>query len=145
MSYRSVAIFLLSISTLCAQAQPGYPVVSKSEQKARDDDRLPLLESELAHEQEALAKAERGLAVDSETGRAANIHRHRENIKALQREMQSIENQNLPDRRARPIVKAIRSTPRIVDSRKAANFWDPYNRAPDSDDFFTSPRRDSHE
>lgn len=145
MPHRFIAIFLLSISTLRAQAQPAYPVVSKSEQNARDADRLPLLESELALEQEALAKAKRKPASDSETERAATIHRHQENIKALQREMNGIENQNLPDRRTRPVVRAMLPAARITDSRRAANFWDPYNRAPDSEDFSTSPRRDSHE
>lgn len=145
MPHRFIAIFLLSISTLCAQAQSVYPAISKSEQRARDDDRLPLLESELVFEREALAKAERGLASNSETERATNIHRHQENIKALHREMRGIESQNLPDRRTRPLVKAVRPVARIVDSRRAANFWDPYNRSPESDDFSTSPKRDSHE
>jgi hypothetical protein len=145
MPHRFIAIFLLSISALCAQAQPAYPVVSKSEQSARDADRLPLLESELVFEQEALAKAKQKPANHSETERAATIHRHQENIKALQREMNGIENQNLPGRQMRPVVRAMQPVARITDSRRAANFWDPYNRAPDPDDFSTSPKRDSHE
>jgi septal ring factor EnvC (AmiA/AmiB activator) len=145
MSHRFISIFWLAISTLCAQAQPAYPVISQSEQKARDDDLLPLLESELVFEQKALAKAKLERAYDSETERAANVHRHQENIKALRREMKSIENQNPQDRRAHPVVKAIRAPTRIVESRRTANFWDPYNRAPDYDDFSTNPRKDSHE
>lgn len=145
MPHRFIATFLLSISTLSAQAQSGYPVVSRSEQKARDDDRVPLLESELVFEQQALAKAERDLASNSETERAANIHRHQKNIKALQREMSRIENQNPPYRHTHPLVKAVRPIGRITDSRRSGNFWDPYNRAPEPDDFSTSLRRDSHE
>jgi hypothetical protein len=122
-----------------------YPVVSKLEQRARDDDRQSVLESELAFEREALAMAKSDFATGPTNARAAAVHRHDENIKALRRELGGIENQTAAEKRERPIAKAFRSAGRVADSKKTANFWDPYNRASDTDDFSTSPRRDSHE
>jgi hypothetical protein len=145
MLHRLISIVLLSVATLCAQAQSSYPVISKSEQRAKDDDRLPLLESELALERKALAKARRepGACIEKEC--ALDIHRHEENIKSLQREIQGIDIQDLTDRRERPAAKAVRPASRIADSRRSPTFWNPYNRASDTDEFSTSPRRDRHD
>lgn len=145
MSRRLVFIFLLSTGTLCAQAQSTYPVVSKSEQKAHDDDRRPLLESEFAFEGEGLEKAKAEFIAEPTNERMAAVHRHQENIKALQRELGAIGPQAVEEKRGRPVAKAVRQVAHIVDSKKAPNFWDPYNRTPDATDFSTSPTRNSHD
>lgn len=145
MSYRLIPIFLLSMAAACAPAQPMYPTISKANQKVRDDDRLPLLESELAFERNALEKAKHDLAAVPTNERSAAVHRHEENIKALRREIGAVAAQDEPEKSERPVVKAIRVKTPLAESKKAPNFWDPYNRAPDSNDFSTSPRRDSHE
>jgi hypothetical protein len=145
MSRHFVCMFLLTFGTIHAQAQSMYPVVSKSEQRARDDDRRSVLESELAFEREAFVMAKSDFANGPTDARAAAAHRHNENIKALQRELGRIDNQSATANRERPVAKAFRSAGRVADPRKTANFWDPYNRASDTDDFSTSPRRESHE
>lgn len=145
MSHRLVFMFLLSTATLCAQAQSAYPVVSKSEQKARDDDRRPLLESELSLEKDALAKAKAELVIEPTNERIAEVHRHQENINALHREIGAIGPQKMEQKRERPVAKAIRQVAHVVDSKRKPNFWDPYNRTPDLTDFSTSPTRNSHE
>jgi len=141
MSRHLVCMFLLTFGTFHAQAQSVYPVVSKSEQRARDDDRRSVLESELAFERDALVMAKSNFATGPTNTRAATVHRHDENIKSLQRELGGIENQNAAEKRERPLAKAFRSAGRVADSKKTANFWDPYNRDSDADDFSTSPRR----
>lgn len=145
MSYRSIPIFLLSMATAYAPAQSMYPTVSNAEQKVRDDDRVPLLESELAFEREALEKAKKASAAGATDERFAAIHRHEENIRALGREISGLEKHEASEHRSRAIVKAVRVPARFSDSKRTSNFWDPYNRGPDTTDFSTSPRRDSHE
>lgn len=145
MSHRLVFILLLSVAPPCAQAQAAYPTVSKAEQKTRDDDRRPLLEAELEAERAALSQAQNDLATGATKERTAAVHRHQENIKALHRELDGIADQDVVERRERLVVKAVRSPSGMTASKRTANFWDPYNRAPDHTDFSTSPRRDSHE
>jgi hypothetical protein len=146
MSLRLISIFLLSTGALCAQAQPAYPVVSKAEQKARDEDRRPLLEAELASELEALAKAKTALANDQTNERFAAVHRHEENINGLRRELGVGEEQNAALKRERLVVRAVKASADIANLKRTPTFWDPYNRAPDSTDLSTTtPRRDSHE
>jgi hypothetical protein len=145
MSRRLVFMFLLSTGMFCAQAQPTYPVVSKSEQKARDDDRRPLLDSELAFEGEALERAKTEFVTEPTNERVAAVHRHQENIEALQRELGAVGLQEVDEKRERPVAKAVRQVAHAVDSKRTPNFWDPYNRTPDPVDFSISPTRNSHE
>lgn len=145
MSYRLIPIFLLSMASTCAPAQSMYPTVSKAEQTKRDEERVPLLESELAFERQALEKTKNARTSGTPDERLAAIHRHEENIKAIRREIDASTNQAAPGQSARPAVKTVRAMAQPAGSNKTPRFWDPYNRAPDSTDFFTSPRRDSHE
>lgn len=140
MSNRLISILLLSTGALCAQAQSMYPVVSKAEQQARDEARRPLLDAELAFEREALAKAAKELDAGPTRERDATVHRHKENIKALLREIETVEEKATEPKQARMVARAIRPPAGIAETKKAANFWDPYNRAPDTADFFTSPK-----
>lgn len=140
MSNRLISILLLSTGALCAQAQSTYPVVSKAEQQARDEARRPLLDSELAFEREALAKAGKEFDAGPTREREAAVHRHKENIKALLREIETVEEKTTEPKQARMVARAIRPPARIAETKKTANFWDPYNRASDTADFFTSPK-----
>lgn len=155
MMQRHVVIFLLIGPLSYAQCQLSYaqqatsfPVVDPATQKARDDDRRQILETELQAERLELVKAQAALAVAPTQERAADVHRHLENIKALQRELGGAAGrQQAPRESVRVVVKAERpaiSTPR--NTKGAAAYWNPFNRAPDPEvtaDLSTTPRRES--
>lgn len=145
MSRRLVYLAFLTFATFHAQAQQAYPVVSKLEQKTRDEDRRAVLESELAFERDALSSAKSAFDTSPTNGHAAIVHRHDENMKALRRELDGIEKPNAAEHRERALVKAYRPAGRVADTKRTANFWDPYNRGSDIDTLSTTPRRDSHE
>jgi hypothetical protein len=138
MTHRLVSIFLLSAVMPYVQAQPLYPVVAKAEQKARDEDRRLILQTELAAEGRALAKAK--TMSDSDA-----VHRHEENVKALQRELDGGDVQSGSEGRHRVTVKALRPSANAANVTRAAHFWDPYNRPFDVSDSSTSQRSESHE
>jgi hypothetical protein len=146
MRHRLLPILLLSILPMYAQAQAVYPTVGKAEQKARDDDRRVILQDELGAEKESLAKAQAQFDAGPTTEREADVHRHVENVKALQRELDGSAGQHVTHEPAHVVVKATRATLNTepASTRSAARFWDPYNRAPETD-FSTVPRRNSHE
>jgi hypothetical protein len=77
--------------------------------------------------------------------REIEIHRHEENIKALQRELDSTTNNDTARNPKRVLVKAQRPASGADNPKGTGRFWDPYNRSPDTTDFPTSPRRVSHE
>jgi hypothetical protein len=143
MNTRIAFIFALSACALCAHAQPGYPVVSKAAQKARDDDRQTILETELQAESEALAKAQSVLAHGASPDREAEVHRHQENVKALRRELASVTGKPLPRDPVRVVVRAAPAAPTAPASSDSepSRFWNPYNRASDTTDFSTASRR----
>lgn len=143
MRYRLVFIFLLSGATVHVQAQSPYPVVSEAEQRQRDNDRRLILETELAAERDALTKSQAMSPASPE--RDATVHRHTENIKALQRELDDVAGRASVREQQRVVVRAIRPTAASSTAPKNARFWDPYNRTSDTTDFSTSPRRESHE
>lgn len=131
----AISIFLFSVAVLPAQAQLPTLVISKKEQKARDDGRREILEAELTAETKALEQA-RNAPPDSASGdRDAAIHRHEENIKALKRELSGATSASGDGERQRVVVKAVRVASRSTGSESAPKFWDPYNRAPDTSDF----------
>jgi hypothetical protein len=115
-----------------------YPVVANAEQKARDEDRRLILQTELAAEGAALAKATTMSDPDA-------VHRHEENIKALQRELDGGEVQSGSEARRRVTVKALRPSANTASVTRGPRFWDPYNRPIDFNDSSTSQRSESHE
>jgi hypothetical protein len=138
MKHRLVSIFLLSAAMPYVQAQPLYPVVANAEQKARDEDRRLILQTELAAEGAALAKARTMSDLDA-------VHRHEENIKALQRELNGGEFQSGSEARPRVTVKALHPSASTASVTRGPRFWDPYNRPIDFNDLSTSQRSESHE
>lgn len=145
MSHRLLPILVLTAATLCVRAQPLYPTVAKAEQVERDKGRRLILETELAAEHEALMKSKAAFENSPTSDREIEVHRHEENVKALQRELDSTTSNDAARNSKRVLVRAQRPATGADDTKDARRFWDPYNRAPDTTDFSTSPRRDSHE
>jgi hypothetical protein len=145
MTHRLVSILLLSAELSSVQAQPLYPVIAKADQKARDTDRRLILQTELATEREALAKAKPKPNTTSSKEEAGAIHRHEENIKALERELERSAAQGTDELPPRAVVKAIRPGARTANAIRVPQFWDPYNRATDFNVSSTSQRSESHE
>jgi hypothetical protein len=139
-----IAIFLLIPCATCALAQSSNLTISKEEQQARDRERHLILRTELTAEHQAYLKAQLALSTAATPEHKADLHRHTENIKALQRELAAINTQQdlhetsqLVPKGARPVVRA-----RIPSTSGAATFWNPYNRASDpqtSTKFPTTP------
>lgn len=139
MPHRFLPILLLCVLPLSAPAQPSYPVIGKAEQKARDEDRRTILQDELDAERAALAKAQVLLAASPSEDREADVHRHLENIQALQRELDA--STGKPWRApVRAVLKVSRPTSDTASARSVARYWDPYNRAPEPTDFSTAPK-----
>jgi hypothetical protein len=145
MTHRPLSILVLAAVTLCVRAQPLYPTVAKAEQEERDKDRRLILETELVAEHDALMKTKAALENSPSRDRGIEVRRHEENIKALQRELDSTTGNDAARNPKRVLVKAQRPATGAGNTNDAGRFWDPYNRAPDTTDFSTSPRRDSHE
>lgn len=145
MTHRPLSILVLAAVTLCVRAQPLYPTVAKSEQEERDKDRRLILETELVAEHDALMKSKAAFENSPTHDRGIEVRRHEENIKALQRELDSTTGNDAARTPKRVLVKAQRPATGASNTKDAARFWDPYNRAPDTTDFSISPRRDSHE
>jgi len=143
MTHRILSILALAAATVCVRAQPLFPAVAKAEQVERDKDRRLILEAELAAEGESLMKAKAGFEASPGRDRGLEVHRHQENIKALQRELDSIVQAAGAPKRG--VVKAQRPALTTERAKDTGRFWDPYSRAPDTTDFSTSPRRDSHD
>jgi len=149
MNARVLIILLCAEIALTAQAQSSYPIIDHATQKERDEGRRQTLEDELQAERKDLAKAEAAVSSGPTAEREADLHRHSENIKALERELAST-GQSQAARAARVVVKATRpsaATPATSNPRNeqgAAAFWNPYNRVPDalSADSSTTHRRE---
>jgi hypothetical protein len=145
MTHRPLSILVLAAATLCVRAQPLYPTVAKAEQVERDKDRRLILETELAAEHEALMKSKTAFENSPTRDREIEVRRHEENIRASQRELESATGNDAARNPKRVLVKAQRPATGAGNTKDVGRFWDPYNRAPDTTDFSTSPRRDSHE
>jgi len=131
MTHRLVSIFLLSAASAYVQAQPLYPVVAEAEQKARDADRRLILQTELAAEREALAKVKARSDTAGPNEQASAIHRHEENIKALERELEGSSVKKGTEAMSRAVVKAFRPAARTPSASRVPQFWNPYNRTAD--------------
>ncbi|NIA52548.1 hypothetical protein HAV22_02615 [Massilia sp. TW-1] len=142
MLHRVAFIILSSVVVPYVQAQPFYPVVAKAEQKSRDEDRRLILQTELATEREALSKVNARLGEGTSKEDRDAVHRHEENIKALQRELEG-DAQSGGEAPRRLSVRALH--PAASTGARAPRFWDPYNRAIDLTDSSTSQRSESHE
>jgi len=145
--FRKVIFFLIGCSA-DALAQSSYPVIDKEVQQARDQERYLILNTELLAEYQELAKTTSVAAASPTHELAAKLHRHRENIKALQRELRSSDAaQKSSSAPLRVVVRAERQAGGSLTGRAApATYWNPYNRATDekpSNDSLTTPRRDA--
>lgn len=141
MTLRIVVIFLLIGLAPCAKSQSSYPIIDKETQKMRDNNRRLILETELQAERGELAKAQTAFDASPDQEREGELHRHVENVKALQRELDGVAGEAHEARTpAHAIVKAVRpGTTGLAHANKSPRFWDPYNRAPDTTDFSTTP------
>jgi hypothetical protein len=145
--FRKVIFFLIGCSAN-ALAQSSYPVIDKEVQQARDQERYLILNTELLAEYQELAKTTSAAATSPTQELAAKAHRHRENIKALQRELRSADvAQKSSSAPLRVVVRAERQAGGSQIGRAApATYWNPYNRATDersSNESSTTPRRDA--
>ena len=126
------SIFILATTIASAESQSSALVVSQETQRLRDDDRRFILQTELQAERDALTKTQAAFAASpSDEGNAA-LHRHAENIKALQRELDGAAGKQRARASYGVTVKARRSAVNTIapraSSKSPATFWDPYNR-----------------
>lgn len=125
-----VFILLLVDAPVSAEPQSSYPVISQAAQKVRDDDRRLILEAELLAERKMLAEAQSTFDASSNEENRAGLHRHRENVTALLRELddtsgkRALQTPRVTLAARRPLGRG--STPAPGPT---ANFWNPYNRA----------------
>jgi hypothetical protein len=89
-----VAILLIAVATPAFGQEPRFPVISRTEQAARDDQRIDILRVELASETQAQLRAaqrraERVVARDTEGIKEAEeaLAAHRRNINDLNKEL----------------------------------------------------------
>jgi hypothetical protein len=124
-------MFFCAISfNALAQGNNSFPVVEKTAQQARDVDRYAILEAELAAEREALGVALAAMKQSSGDDARAEVHRHEENVKALQRELERTTQDGavrVSARRSQP--DAIPPTKRAMPGAAPAPFWDVYRRS----------------
>lgn len=131
------ALFFCAVSlNALAQGNDSFPVVDKAAQKARNVDRRAILEAEFAAERQALDAALAVTKQSSDDDARTEVHRHEENIKALQRELE----RTRQDGAVR--VSARRSGPdaappmkRAMSGADPAPFWDVYRRSTAPTDF----------
>jgi thioredoxin-like negative regulator of GroEL len=122
----------------CARGKEPYPIVDRSVQTARDNDRRAILEAELASEQSDLRNAQETVAKAPSDEARKEAHRHEENVKALRREL---------DRLTTSIRVTARTASDVAIKQPASNahevpFWDAYRRtAPPTD--FQPPEKES--
>jgi hypothetical protein len=145
MANRSLSIFFLLTVTLSARAQQLFPTATPAAQKERDIDRRLILETELAEEYGALDKANAELDAHQTDETRSAVHRHKENIKALKRELDFNASIAPSFTSQRVVIKAMRPAAGADSASATARFWDPYNRSSESSDSSTTPRRESHE
>jgi hypothetical protein len=105
----------------------AFPAVTRAVQQERDGQRREILTAELTAEQAALAEAGAALAAEPTDANRADLHRHTQNIKALQRELAPLRRGTAPSlrvlsREARAPIAA------AAPIQQPAAFWDPYRR-----------------
>jgi hypothetical protein len=117
--------------SLCslAQGKEPFPFIDRATQQVRDMDRRAILASELASEQLALVAAREAMAKVPTDDTQADLHRHEENVKALQRELG-----RLPDAKPVRVHARAAATEGTVDNGRVSSmpppapFWDVYRR-----------------
>lgn len=109
--------------------------ISKEVQQARDKDRHLILRTELVAEHQELADAQAAFRLAATAELAKEVHRRMENIKALQRELAAVANENESGQPNRLVVKVKQSAAlaRTQRTSQVATFWNPYNRSSDSE------------
>jgi hypothetical protein len=139
----SVVIFLLIEIAVPAKSQPLSLVISEATQRLRDDDRRFILQTELQTESAVLTASQEAFRASPTAGNEEAVHRHIENVKALQRELDGAGRKQTREN-PRVVVKATRPARNstAAGALKTGSFWDPYNRAPDNTDFQTNQRRE---
>lgn len=145
--FRTVIFFLIANST-SAVAQSSYPVIDKSVQQARDQERHLILSTELLAEYQALEATNSSIAARPTDELRAKAHRHNENIKALRREIRGTDAAPAPDAPVRAVIKPRRrdESPVARGANSIATYWNPYNRATEARqtiDSSTTLRRDA--
>lgn len=125
---RSLIFCAISVCSLAEGNEPSL-FVDKPVQQARDIDRRAILEAEFAAEEEALGLAREALA-KAPTGLArADLHRHEENLKALQRELARLQ-EGMPVRvGARQATAGDTVAAQSRQQPALAPFWDVYRRS----------------
>lgn len=128
---KTLVFCAISLCSLARGNEP-FPVVDKASQQARDVDRRAILESELAAEQQALDAVHESMTKAPTEGTLADLHRHEENVKALQRELR-----RLPD--GKPLRVRAREAGGAATSRNPfpspqVPFWDVYRRGASNTD-----------
>jgi hypothetical protein len=132
---RSLIFCAISLCSLAKGNEP-FPIIDKVAQQARDLDRRHILEAEFAAEQQALGVARQAMAKAPADDTRAAVHRHEENVKALQRELEPLQGEKPVRVSARavgpePVAVSKRTTPAPVQ----APFWDVYRRGAPPTDF----------
>jgi hypothetical protein len=119
-----------------AQGKEPLPFIDKAVQQARDVDRRRILEAELAAEQLALGAAREAMARVPVEDTRSIVHRHQENVKALQRELE-----RLPDEKPVRVSARVAGAEATAAGKRAtptpaqAPFWDVYRRGVSPTDF----------
>jgi hypothetical protein len=138
---RSLIFCAISVCSLANGKEP-FPIVDKTVQQARDIDRRAILETELAAEVQALGLARAAPRKSPNERTLDDVHRHEENVKALQREIARLQEEmpvRVGARKAPPGDAAVTQTrPQPVQ----APFWDVYRRSTPTTDFQLPPAKE---
>lgn len=132
-------ILLIAVTAAALQmpANAATTVVSPADQAARDNDRLRILDDELASETSALENLTRRRADRLAAGDAAGVadaeqalHRGASNVAALRREIAGV--QRVPGTAAapRPMPADVHATKHPAPAAATPPWWDVYRRAP---------------
>ena len=132
---RSLIFCAISLCALARGNEP-YPIVDKSVQQARDVDRRAILEAELVAEQHDLGAAREAIEKAPSDEARSQVHRHEENIKALQRELARVSKETP----VRVTASSAKPNAAVAGKRTApgptrAPFWDVYRRSTSPTDF----------
>jgi hypothetical protein len=113
-----------------------FPFIDKAVQQARDVDRRRILEAEFAAEQQALGAAREAMARVPDEDTRSVVHRHEENMKTLQRELERLQDEKPVRVSARVAgVEATAVGKRATTAPVQAPFWDVYRRSASPTDF----------
>lgn len=147
----SAVAFSFVASAFPVYAQDTFPSVDQATQKARDDTRRQILQTELATEKKALDGAQQALADATNTKQpTAKLDalrqegdRHAKNVDALNVELVALGKRPSTAKTSSPVrLQARIINNSVPDTTQPAPFWDVYKRAqvkaegkPESQDF----------